>query len=264
MYNPILPRTLGNGEQTMKGNVRIRIISLVSFVTLSLVFGEQAVYAGPTTSGDHAEVQALHRELEAAKAVLDEMKQIYDAKIKALQERLSRVEESEPAQLAVLPAAATEPELVRPRKGEQEIQLEQIPARKGPLPVIPDIAGTRITGFVVGSMNYASAQRFPGTTPAVPSRGIREFDREVTAPTDPGDVNFRFDSLNIGFTKRLADWLLVSAAIEVENDRAIEAFAGGTTLEREQKTDVGIDVFEITGVAPLGNGLALSFGKYYV
>jgi hypothetical protein len=139
--------------------------------------------------------------------------------------------------------------------------LEQIPERKGPLGSL-EIAGTRITGFVVGSVDFATAQRFPGTTPA--SGDIPEFERTVDAPTDPDQVNFRFDTFNIGFTKRLADWLLASAAIEVENERTIEAFEGGTELERESETEVDIDVFEVTAIAPVGNGLALSFGKFNV
>ncbi|MFQ5881754.1 MAG: outer membrane beta-barrel protein [Candidatus Methylomirabilales bacterium] len=249
----------------MKGMIRsfwMIGISLMTFVAVGPAFGGEGVLASRTVGTDRAEVQALRRELEAANAALDEMKRLYDAKIKALQERLTRVERAEPTTAAPLSPAETQPEQPKAGKGEKEIRLGEIPERQGPLPGLPEIAGTRITGFVVGSANFATTQRFPGTTPA--SGVIPKFKREVEAPTDPDELNFRFNSFNIGFTRRLADWLLASAAIEVENDRAIEAFEMETDLERESKTEVEIDVFELTAIAPIGNGLAFSFGKFNV
>lgn len=202
-------------------------------------------------------------EVEAIRTEMQQMQTEYEARMKQLQERLNRLEQAQQpaAPTGAVPAVTTQPEQLKPEKEEEEIRLEQIPETKGPLGGL-EIAGTRITGFVVGSVNFATAQRFPGTTPA--SGNIPAFERPVDAPTEPDQVNFRFNTFNIGFTKRLADWLLVSAAMEVENERTVNAFEGGTQLERESATDVNIDVFEITAIAPIGNGLAFSFGKFNV
>ncbi|MFQ5839359.1 MAG: outer membrane beta-barrel protein [Candidatus Methylomirabilales bacterium] len=219
-------------------------------------FAADGVYKSRTASRDPAEVLALRRELEAAKAVLDQMKRLSDEKIKALQERLTRLERAEPTPAPLLLPVTTQPEQLKAAEEEKGIELGEIPERKSSLPGLPEIAGTKITGFVVGSFHYNTDLRFPGSTVG--------FKREVEAPADPEDTNFRFNTFNIGFTKRFADWLIGSAAIEVENEREFEGEIEAGVLGIEKDTEVEIDTFEITGIAPIGNGLRFSFGKFNV
>ncbi|MFQ5848626.1 MAG: outer membrane beta-barrel protein [Candidatus Methylomirabilales bacterium] len=216
-------------------------------------FGKEA----PPARTDQAELEALRQELAATRAALEEMQRRYDATIRELQQRVTAVEETPTATGAVaLPASGQAP----PSRGgneEKEIQLGEIPEKQGPVRSLPEIAGTTITGFVVGSFNVNSHLRFPGSTPT--------FKREVEAPANPENSSFRFNTFNIGLTKRFADWLIGSAAIEVENERKFEGeFDAGGGLTVDQGTEVNIDTFEITAVAPVGNGLRFSLGKFNV
>lgn len=144
---------------------------------------------------------------------------------------------------------------------EREIDLNQLQDRPVPLKRF-EIAGTRITGFVEGSFTWNSALRLPAEE-LLPDIRVPE----LAAPADPGSTNFRFDKFTIGATKRFASWLLVAGAIEVENERALEAVEeedGRFELEIEEGIEIGLDFFEVTGIVPLGNGLALSLGKFDV
>lgn len=157
---------------------------------------------------------------------------------------------------------------------EREIQLQpQLPpsaVRESPLEIIglrkPDIAGLRISTFVVGSFSYNSALQI-----------VPEFAGGAAAPADPGSSNFRFDKFGLSLAKTFAPWLSAGASIEVENhrDRHSHGFdpafgcpGAGTCIERfgaeEAETEINLDKFHLTGIVPVGNGLTLSFGRFDV
>jgi hypothetical protein len=179
-----------------------------------------------------------------------------------LQERLNRLEQTQ--RPAVTPVAAQAQAPVAPRPGEREILLE----KENILETIglpkPEVAGAKFTGFFVGSYSYNSGlQIVPeafGGTPAL---------------ADPGRTNFRFDKFGFGVSKVFADWLSASAAIEVENhrDRHTHIITDGTrgcpsgqACERfgaeAAETKINLDRFNLTVVAPVGNGLSLSLGRF--
>jgi hypothetical protein len=157
---------------------------------------------------------------------------------------------------------------------EREIQLPpQLPpgaVRESPLELIglrkPDIAGLRISAFVVGSFSYNSALQM-----------VPEFAGGAPALADPGSTNFRFDKFGLSVAKTFAPWLSAGASIEVEShrDRHTHGFdprfgcpGTGTCIERfgaeAAETEINLDRFHLTGVVPIGNGLALSFGRFDV
>jgi len=157
---------------------------------------------------------------------------------------------------------------------EREIQLQpQLPpgvVRESPLEIIglrkPDIAGLRISAFVVGSLSYNSALQM-----------VPEFAGGAAALADPGSSNFRFDKFGLSVAKTFAPWLSAGASIEVENHRDLHSHGfdpafgcpgTGTCIERfgteEAETEINLDKFHLTGIVPVGNGLTLSFGRFDV
>jgi hypothetical protein len=160
---------------------------------------------------------------------------------------------------------------------EREIQLQpQLPPsviRDSPLEAIGlrklDIAGLRISAFLVGSFSYNSGLQM-----------VPDFAGGAPALADPGSSNFRFDKFGLSVAKTFAPWLSASASMEVENhrDRHTHLISPSATdrlgcpvgqaCERfgaeEAETEINLDKFNLTGVAPLGNGLSLSIGRFDV
>ena len=201
--------------------------------------------------------------------------------LKRLQERLQKLEQAQsapapaPAPAPAAPPGATTttapvaPGLVPvaqvpPRPGETEIQLdrEHIFERFG-LPR-PELGGVRFSGFFVGSANYNSRLQM-----------VPEFAGSIPVSSEPNRVDFRFDSFTIGAYKTFAPWLSAGASLEVENhvhrhshgfdpdfgcpgfDRCIEQFGS-----ESGETEISLHRMNLTGIAPLGNGLAISFGRF--
>lgn len=151
-----------------------------------------------------------------------------------------------------------------PAPGEREIKLE----REHPLETLglsrPEVGGFRISGFFVGSANYNSHIQM-----------VPEFAGGAPATSEPGQLDFRFDQFTIGVFKTFAPWLSAGASIAIERHSSrhshgmdpafgcpgtgpcVEQF-GSETIE----TEVDLHRFNITGIAPLGNGLAISFGRF--
>ncbi len=212
--------------------------------------------------GGTSEIEALRQEL------------------RRLQERLQRLEQAQqqapppgppgPATTSAPPPAAPPPRPgereipIPPRPGEREIPLE----REHPLEALglprPEVAGVRFSGFFAGSASYNSHLQM-----------VPEFAGGAAAPADPRSVNFRFDTFTFGVAKTFADWLSAGAAIEVDShrDRHSHGFdpafgcpGPGVCIERfgteEAETEIELHRFHVTGIVPLGNGLALSFGRF--
>ena len=133
---------------------------------------------------------------------------------------------------------------------EEEMELPAIPeVRPGLLPEL--LKKTRITAFLVGSFSFNSHLQM-----------IPEFAGGIPAKADPGRTNFRFDKFGLGFTTTFAPWLSASGTIEVESERKF-AFED-EEFEREEETGVSLEKFNLTAIAPIGNGLALSIGRFDV
>jgi hypothetical protein len=202
------------------------------------------------------------------------------AEIRRLRERLERLEQANeprgaPAAAqphapmsAQPPAAAAQPgpTAPSPAPGERELTLE----REHPLELLglpkPEIAGVRFGGFFSGSASYNSHVQM-----------VPEFAGGGAALADPKNTNFRFDTFTFGVAKTFASWLSVGATIEVEShrDRHVHGFdpdfgcpGAGLCIEQfgaeEAETEIELHRFHITGIAPLGNGLALAFGRFDV
>src|SRR2546425_690005 len=196
---------------------------------------------------------------------IDQLRQ----ELRRMQERLQKLEQAPPAPAPVagpasqpIPVAQVPP--MAPRPGEREILLD----RDHPLEVFglskPELGGARISGFFVGSANYNSRLQM-----------VPEFAGSIPVSSEPNRVDFRFDSFTFGVYKTFASWLSAGASLEVENavhrhshgfdpdfgcpgmDRCVEQFGSepGTT-------EVSLHRMNITGIAPLGNGLAISFGRF--
>jgi hypothetical protein len=203
--------------------------------------------------GDTAEIQSLKQEL------------------RRLQERLQKLEEARsrpaPAAPAAPPALTTAPAArvtLAPRAGEQEIDL----GREHPLEMLglgrPELGGFRFSGFFAGSASYNSHVQM-----------VPEFAGGGQALADPDSVNFRFDKFSFGVSRVFAPWLSAGAAIEVESHRDRHTHGGPTfgcpdpaafCVERfgaeASETEVELHRFNVTGVAPIGDGLSLSFGRF--
>ena len=194
--------------------------------------------------------------------------------IRRLNERLDKLQESSapqaapapaPAQVAPAPApvpasvpAGVVTAQVPPATGEREIKME----RDHPFEIVglpkPEVAGFRIGGFFVGSVNFNNRLQINP-----------EFAGSAPASSRPGEVDFRFDQFTIGVYKSFAPWLSAGASIEVERHGHIHSHGfdpafgcPGTGLCIEQfgsegiETEVSLHRFYITGIVPLGNGVA--------
>ena len=154
--------------------------------------------------------------------------------------------------------------------GERQIQLGSAGERETPLEFLglpkADIAGFRLSAFLVGSFSYNSHLQI-----------VPEFAGGAPALADPGSTNFRFDKFGLGVAKTFAPWLSAGASFEVENhrDRHSHGFdpdfgcpGTGPCVEQfgaeEAEIETNLDRFHITAIVPLGNGLALSFGRFDV
>jgi hypothetical protein len=152
--------------------------------------------------------------------------------------------------------------------GEREIRLESPTERASLLEALgmgkPEIGGLRLSAFVVGSFSYNSHIQM-----------VPEFAGGAPTLADPGSTNFRFDKFGLGVSKVFAPWLSASAAFEVENhrDRHTHGFdpefgCPGVAPCAEQfgaeeaEIDTNLDRFQVTVTAPIGNGLAVAFGRF--
>src|SRR5215831_10815739 len=155
--------------------------------------------------------------------------------------------------------------------GEREVQLESTRMPSGTLFDAlglsrPEFGGLRLSAFVVGSFSYNSRLQL-----------VPEFAGNTPALADPGSTNFRFDKFGLRVAKTFAPWLSASASFEVEShrDRHSHGFdpdfgcpGTGLCIERfgaeEATTETNLDLFQVTAIAPLGNGIAFSFGRFDV
>jgi hypothetical protein len=154
--------------------------------------------------------------------------------------------------------------------GERQIDLGSTHGRETPLEFLgvstTAIAGLRLSAFVVGSFSYNSHIQM-----------VPEFAGGAPTLADPGSTNFRFDKFGLSVSRTFAHWLSAGASFEVEShrDRHTHGFdpafgcpGAGPCMEQfgaeEAEIETNLDRFHITAVAPLGNGLALSFGRFDV
>src|SRR5205823_1898471 len=202
-----------------------------------------------------------------------------------MQERLQKLEQQQPqapppsppaAGAATGPTAAPgsgaaaaqappAPVLVQ-RPGERGILLE----REHPLEVLglpkPELGGVRFSGFFVGSANYNSHIQM-----------VPEFAGSIPVSSEPRRTDFRFDQFSIGAFKTFAPWLSAGASIEVERTGARHSHGfdpdfgcpgTGTCIEQfgaeKISTEFSLHRFNVTAVAPVGNGLSLSLGRFDV
>jgi putative OmpL-like beta-barrel porin-2 len=209
--------------------------------------------------------------------------------LRRMQDRLQRLEQSQQGNQAqqqrqapgpppeAVPVASPSPPLpialpfaaqaaqaapaVAPRPGERE--------REHPLETLglpkPELGGARISGFFVGSANYNSHIQM-----------VPEFAGNAPVSSEPKSLDFRFDQFTIGAFKTFSPWLSAGASIEVERhahrhshgfDPAFGCPGSSTScVERfgaeDITTVVSLHRFNLTGIVPMGNGLALSFGRF--
>jgi hypothetical protein len=203
-----------------------------------------------------------------AQTAVSEVEQLKQ-ELRRIQERLQKLEEQQtkPAPPPTpVPAAAQQPAPpVAPRPGEREISLE----REHPFELLglpkPEIGGVRFSGFFVGSANYNSHIQM-----------VPEFAGSIPLSSEPGRTDFRFDQFTIGAFKTFAPWLSAGASVEIERHghRHSHGFdpdfgcpsSSAPCIEQfgteDIETEVSLHRFNITGIAPIGNGLALSFGRF--
>ena len=129
---------------------------------------------------------------------------------------------------------------------------------------LPGGSGLRLSGFFVGSANYNSRIQM-----------VPEFAGGAPVTSEPGRKDFRFDQFSIGAFKTFAPWLSAGASIEIERhshrhthgfDPAFGCPGSGTCTEQfgaePITTEVSLHRFNVTAVAPVGNGIAVSFGRF--
>jgi hypothetical protein len=142
---------------------------------------------------------------------------------------------------------------------EREIVLADQPSA----PAL-EVAGFRVSGFFVGSANYNSHVQI-----------VPEFAGSAPVSSEPTRIDFRFDQLAIGINRIFAPWMFAAASIEIERhghrhshgfDPQFGCPGSGPCIEQfgtePIDTDVSLHRFNVTGVVPVGNGLALSFGRF--
>ena len=241
----------------MRRSIRAAIVVAVSVIALAA--SSAFAQTGPS------EIEQLKQEL------------------RRMQERLQKLEQQQPQAPPPSPpaaGAATGPTaapasgataaqappapVLAQRPGEREIQLE----REHPFEVLglpkPELGGVRFSGFFVGSANYNSHIQM-----------VPEFAGSIPVSSEPRRTDFRFDQFSFGAFKTFAPWLSAGASIEVERHghRHSHGFdpdfgCPGSGLCVEQfgaegiETEVSLHRFNITGIVPIGNGLALSFGRF--
>jgi Putative beta-barrel porin-2, OmpL-like. bbp2 len=127
-----------------------------------------------------------------------------------------------------------------------------------------EVAGVRISGFFVGSANYNSRIQM-----------VPEFAGSAPVSSEPTRIDFRFDQFAIGAFKTFSPWLFAGASLEVERqghrhahgfDPGFGCPGTGTCTEQFGTEPIGTEVslhrFNVTAIAPIGNGLAFSFGRF--
>ena len=214
-----------------------------------------------------SEVEALRQEIQKLQERLNRLEQTQRATVPApASTALPATPVTPPTPAPLSPTVAVPPPIAQlaPVPGEREIQLE----RDHPFEVLglpkPEIGTLRLAGFFVGSANYNNRIQM-----------VPEFAGSIPVSSEPRRVDFRFDQFTIGAFKTFAPWLYAGASVEVERhahrhshgfDPAFGCPGTGSCVERfgseAIQTDVSLHRFNITAVAPLGNGLALSFGRF--
>jgi putative OmpL-like beta-barrel porin-2 len=232
----------------------------------------------------------LPRSAAQAQGVNGTEAQALREEIRRLNERLNRLEQAgqprvipaAPAPSApappVAPAAVVAPaaplppagpitaQVPAPGPGEREVDLRENILQVIGLPK-PEIGGARFTGFFVGSANFNSHAQI-----------VPEFAGGAQALSEPGNLNFRFDKFGLGVSKTFADWLYASVAVEIESHRDKHShLIDSATADRrgcptdmscerfgaeDAETEVTLDKFNLTVVAPIGNGLAVSLARF--
>lgn len=140
---------------------------------------------------------------------------------------------------------------------------------EGPVPgerevALPELAGVRLSGFFIGSANYNSRIQM-----------VPEFAGSAPVSSEPTQVDFRFDQFTLGAFKTFSSWLSAGASIEVErhghrHSHGLDPDSGcpGTGPCVEQfgtepiETEVNLHRFNVTAIAPIGNGIAISVGRF--
>jgi hypothetical protein len=203
---------------------------------------------------------------QTASSEVEQLKQ----ELRRIQERLQKLEQQQqqapvppPTSVPAAPQVSAPP--APPAPGEREISLE----REHPFELLglpkPELGGVRFSGFFVGSANYNSRIQM-----------VPEFAGSVPLSSEPRRTDFRFDQFTFGAFKTFAPWLSAGASLEVERHghRHSHGFdpdfgcpsSGALCVEQfgaeEIETEVSLHRFNITGIAPIGNGLALSFGRF--
>ena len=141
---------------------------------------------------------------------------------------------------------------------EREISLDR---EEASIPSAP--AGLRFSGFFVGSANYNSRIQM-----------VPEFAGSAPVSSEPRRTDYRFDQFSLGVSKVFAPWLFAGASIEIERqghrhsgfDPNIGCPGTRACIEQFGTESIGTEIslhrFNLTAFAPLGNGLALSFGRF--
>jgi len=150
---------------------------------------------------------------------------------------------------------------------EREVALDRGEASAPGL----EVAGFRLSGFFVGSANYNSRIQM-----------VPEFAGSAPVSSEPTRIDFRFDQFAISANRVFSPWLFAGVTVEIERHghRHSHGFerpgdpidpgfgCPGTDPCMEQfgtesiETEVSLHRFNVTAVAPVGNGLALSFGRF--
>src|SRR5256885_5526521 len=143
---------------------------------------------------------------------------------------------------------------------EREVALDRGEASAPGL----EVAGFRLSGFFVGSANYNSRIQM-----------VPEFAGSAPVSSEPTRIDFRFDQFSVGVNRIFSPWLFAGASVEIERhghrhshgfdpafgcpgtDPCVEQF-GTEAID----TEVSLHRFNVTAVAPVGNGIALSFGRF--
>ena len=153
-----------------------------------------------------------------------------------------------------------------PVPGEKETDFRENILQVIGLPK-PEVGGFRLTGFFVGSASFNTQSQI-----------VPEFAGGAQTLSDPGQLNFRFDKFGLGVSKTFADWLWASAAVEIESHRDTHShLIDSTTTDRrgcpsdtacerfgaeDPTVEASLDKFNLTVVAPIGNGVAISFARF--